>query len=68
VVAGNAALFRWFARVRGWRFAAGTVPLRVLYYVVNVWSAVAALVTHAVRAAAPPRSPRAATSCPSRPS
>lgn len=35
VLAGNAPMIRWFARVRGPRFAAGVVPLRLLYYVLN---------------------------------
>jgi hypothetical protein len=35
VVAANAPLLRWFARVRGWRFALRAIPLRLQYYVVN---------------------------------
>jgi len=35
VLAANAPMIRWFARVRGPRFAAGVVPLRLLYYLLN---------------------------------
>ena len=35
VLAGNARLLRWFARQRGFWFAAGVVPLRLLYYWLN---------------------------------
>lgn len=40
VVAGNARMIAWFARVRGVRFALGVVPLRLLYFLLNA-SAVA---------------------------
>lgn len=46
VVAGNAPLFGWFARMRGPVFAAGTVPLRMLYYVAGVIGAAWAVVTY----------------------
>ncbi len=39
VVAGNGALLAWFARMRGWRFALGVVPLRLAYYLLNAVSA-----------------------------
>lgn len=45
VVAGNARLLGWFARVRGLGFAARVVPLRVQYYLLNAWSAAWAIVT-----------------------
>ncbi|MHB1223772.1 MAG: glycosyltransferase family 2 protein [Gemmatimonadaceae bacterium] len=35
VLGGNAGLLRWFARVRGVRFALAVVPLRLLYYLLN---------------------------------
>lgn len=35
VVIGSADVYRRFARVRGWRFALATVPLQLLYYVIN---------------------------------
>jgi hypothetical protein len=35
VVGGSADLYRSFARARGWRFAIATVPLHLLYYVIN---------------------------------
>ena len=35
VLAGNAPLLRWFARQRGFWFAVGVVPLRLLYYALN---------------------------------
>jgi cellulose synthase/poly-beta-1,6-N-acetylglucosamine synthase-like glycosyltransferase len=31
----NGPLFAWFARHRGWGFALGAVPLRLLYYALN---------------------------------
>jgi len=34
----NAPLLAWFARQRGVRFAASTIPLRLLYYILNVVS------------------------------
>ena len=49
IVAGNAALLRWFAGVRGWRFAAAIVPLRIGYYVLNAISAGWAVVLHVSR-------------------
>jgi hypothetical protein len=35
VLAGNARLIRWFARVRSPWFAVGILPLRLLYYILN---------------------------------
>jgi cellulose synthase/poly-beta-1,6-N-acetylglucosamine synthase-like glycosyltransferase len=49
VVAGNAPLLRWFASVRGWRFAVAIVPLRIAYYVLNAVSAGWAMLAHARR-------------------
>lgn len=43
VVAGNAPLLRWFSRVRSPWFAAAVVPLRLLYYVLNGFSAALAI-------------------------
>ena len=39
VILGNLPLLRWFARERGLRFALLVVPLRVLYYLLNVIAA-----------------------------
>jgi hypothetical protein len=38
VAGGNLPLFTWFAQERGWWFALRTVPLRLLYYLLNVLS------------------------------
>jgi hypothetical protein len=46
VIAGNAPLIRWFARVRGWRFAIAVVPFRILYYSLNACSAGWAILAH----------------------
>ena len=46
VVAGNLPLLRWFARQRGVGFALAVIPLRLLYYVLSVVSAVAGGVKH----------------------
>lgn len=46
VIAGNAPLLRWFASVRGWRFALAIVPLRLAYYVLNAVSAGWAMLVH----------------------
>lgn len=35
VLAGNAAMLRWFAQERGIWFALGVIPLRLLYYALN---------------------------------
>lgn len=49
VIVGSADLYRRFARVRGWRFALATVPLQLLYYVINgVSVCLGWLVHHAV--------------------
>jgi len=39
IVAGNVTLFRFFASRHGWKFALGTVPLRVSYYFVGALGA-----------------------------
>jgi GT2 family glycosyltransferase len=39
----NGPLLAWFARQRGWRFALCSVPLRLLYYVLNAVSVSLAL-------------------------
>jgi glycosyltransferase involved in cell wall biosynthesis len=52
VLVGNAVLFRWFARQRGFWFALRIVPLRLLYYALNGIAAVVGWVRHA-------RAPRA---------
>ena len=44
----NAPLFAWFARHRGWWFAARVMPLRVLYYVLNGISVILAVMQTAV--------------------
>jgi cellulose synthase/poly-beta-1,6-N-acetylglucosamine synthase-like glycosyltransferase len=46
VVAANARLFAWFARVRGVGFAVRVIPLRVLYYLLNAVSLGIALTQH----------------------
>jgi hypothetical protein len=38
LLAGNMPFTVWLARERGWLFALGSVPLRLLYYVLNVVS------------------------------
>jgi glycosyltransferase involved in cell wall biosynthesis len=47
VLAGNARVLAWFARVRGARFAAAIVPLRLLYYLLNGASVALALLQRA---------------------
>ena len=46
VVVSNIKLIRWFARERGWAFAMGAVPLRVLYYLTGGAGAAWAMLTH----------------------
>jgi glycosyltransferase involved in cell wall biosynthesis len=48
VIGGNARLYLWFARQRGWAFALQTVPLRMLYYALNGVSAAAGWLAHAL--------------------
>jgi hypothetical protein len=48
VISGNARLYLWFARQRGWAFALQTVPLRMLYYVLNGLSAAGGWLAHAL--------------------
>ncbi|HZN96594.1 MAG TPA: glycosyltransferase family 2 protein [Gemmatimonadales bacterium] len=43
VLAINQQLLAWFARHRGWWFAVGIIPLRLLYYALNAFSVVVAL-------------------------
>ena len=46
IIAGNAKLFAWFARRRGWMFAVATMPLRLLFYVVSAAGGAWAILTH----------------------
>ena len=41
----NQPLITWLAQQRGWRFAAAAIPLRLLYYVLNMASVTIALAT-----------------------
>jgi hypothetical protein len=67
VIAGNLPLLRWFARERGLRFALLVVPLRLLYYLLNVLAAGIGCLQHIVAlrrrpassAPAPPEEPTA---------
>jgi GT2 family glycosyltransferase len=43
ILGGNVPLFAWFAQKRGWWFAVLIIPLRLLYYSLNVVSVVLAL-------------------------
>jgi glycosyltransferase involved in cell wall biosynthesis len=43
ILGGNLPLLAWFARVRGWWFATRVIPLRLLYYFLNVVSVVLGL-------------------------
>jgi glycosyltransferase involved in cell wall biosynthesis len=52
VLGGNWPLVAWFARQRGWWFALGTIPLRLLYYVLNVMSVLLGLMPEPGRRAA----------------
>jgi GT2 family glycosyltransferase len=44
IVIANARLFRWFAGLHGWMFGAGTIPLHLLYYMINAAAVAIALV------------------------
>lgn len=57
VLLGNAALFLWFAHVRGVPFALATVPLRMLFYIVSAGGASWAILTQPWQ---PVRHPRTA--------
>lgn len=46
IVVGNASLIGWFARVRGPLFAAGVIPLRLLFYFTSGFGAAWAIITH----------------------
>jgi cellulose synthase/poly-beta-1,6-N-acetylglucosamine synthase-like glycosyltransferase len=46
IILGSADLYRRFVRVRGWRFALATVPLQLLYYVINGVSVCMGWVVH----------------------
>ena len=46
VIMGSLDLYRRFARVRGWRFMLATVPLQLLYYVMNGVSVCMGWVVH----------------------
>jgi hypothetical protein len=48
VIAGNFRLLRWFARERGVPFALAVVPLRLLYYLLNGFSAAVGWFQHTV--------------------
>ncbi len=58
VLLGNLPLLRWYAEVRGVRFAVAIVPLRLLYYLLNVFAAPLGWIQHmlAPRVSAIPRS------------
>lgn len=49
VAVSNAELFRWFAGLRGWGFAARVVPLNLLFHFVSGLSVVGGVVGHVVR-------------------
>jgi hypothetical protein len=60
IMLGNAKLFAWFARRRGWMFALATMPLRLLFYVVSAVGGGWAVATHVGQspsATVPPLSP-----------
>ena len=46
VIVGSADLYRRFAQIRGWRFAVATVPLQLLYYMINGVSVCMGWVVH----------------------
>lgn len=46
VIAGNRAMFRWFASVRGWNFAVRVVPMRLLFYWTSGLGALWAILSH----------------------
>lgn len=48
VVASNRALFRWFARLRGWGFALKVVPLYLLFHLLSGLAVVGAVVGRVV--------------------
>jgi hypothetical protein len=54
---GNMPLLAWFARQRGGWFAVGIVPLRLLYYILNVVSVAAGLLPDRQHSATPPTAP-----------
>lgn len=66
IVAGNAAMLRWFAEVRGWRFALGVIPLRIAYYALNAFSAGWAIAAHVLRGSSSTNAPRGSKFLPSR--
>ena len=49
LIVGNLPLIRWFALVRGWRFAVAIVPLRLSYYLLNSFSAAWAVLHRSLR-------------------
>ena len=57
VIAGNAPLFRWFARRRGFWFALAIVPLRLLYYAQNSVAAAVAWLGHTLVGESAPQQP-----------
>lgn len=66
IVAGNAAMLRWFVEVRGWRFALGVVPLRLTYYALNAVSAGWAIAAHVLRGSSSTNASRGGKFLPSR--
>ena len=57
VLLGNAPLFAWFATRRGWLFALGVMPLRLLFYVVSGLGGAWAVLTHGQQTAPSALSP-----------
>lgn len=57
VALGNMPLFRWFAEIRGVRFAIGTVPLRLIFYLASGFGAAWSIVTHPFREPLPQKTP-----------
>lgn len=57
IVVGNAAMLRWFARIRGPWFALRVVPLRMLFYILSGIGAAWAILTYRGRPMPAPRPP-----------
>jgi hypothetical protein len=51
LVALNAGYYRWFARMRGWRFALAVVPMHFLHHLCNGASFLAGSFLYAARSA-----------------
>jgi hypothetical protein len=45
----NLRVYRWFAKLRGWRFAMGVVPLQFWYYLSNAAAAAVGLLAYTRR-------------------